>query len=67
MCDEAQNAGTGTLPVQILKELNLEHHEFWTNKTFERVYGTKTPDFRKEPTLYKKASAMKRSQESAPE
>lgn len=57
MCDDARGAGTGVLPVQILKALKREHPEYWTNKTFDRIYGTTKPDFSREPPLYQKAKA----------
>jgi len=52
MCDEAGIAGTGLLPVQLLKEHGQEHPEFWSNAKFEKVYGTRKPSFSGEPLLY---------------
>lgn len=51
MCEDAVIAGTGTLSVKELKALDREHSSYWTNKTFERIYGTPHPDFSNDPRL----------------
>lgn len=57
MCDEAVGAGLCVLTVGDLRKLKLEHSEYWTKKTFLRVYGTASPRFRERRITLKDARA----------
>lgn len=46
MCDDAQGAGLKVLTVADLRQLNLEHEEYWDDAMLIKVYGTADRNFK---------------------